>query len=218
MTNVKVKRDYVKVKRDAATSRALILDAAERLFAENGFDGVPMRTISSGAGIGLGLLTYHFPAKEALLEAVIARRAGSLKDAQFAAFARLSPSDTLEDVMDAFTRPILELMSSGDPGWRAYGQLIAVLEQQRRWMPLLQAYFRDIGFAAMERISIAEPRLDKAAGLRAFSCFISVIMGAFAINGGLDIISDGRMASEDLRAAYPTMMRFVVGGFRALTD
>jgi len=43
--------------------RRLILDAAERVFAEHGFDDAKMQDIAQGAGIALGTLYTVFPGK-----------------------------------------------------------------------------------------------------------------------------------------------------------
>lgn len=57
------------------STRDLILDAAERQFAERGFAGVSVREIASEAGLrNQASLYHHFANKRALYEAVLARR------------------------------------------------------------------------------------------------------------------------------------------------
>ena len=68
------------VVRRGDTTRLSILDAAERSFAESGFDGVSLRTITERAGVDLALANYHFGTKENLLHEVIARRARIVHD------------------------------------------------------------------------------------------------------------------------------------------
>ena len=51
-----------------------ILNAAEQLFMEHGFDGASMRMLTSGAGVNLAAINYHFGSKEGLLQAVFKRR------------------------------------------------------------------------------------------------------------------------------------------------
>ena len=51
-----------------------ILDAAERLFADHGFEGTSIRDIVDSAKVNLAAIHYHFRSKEALLEAVLTRR------------------------------------------------------------------------------------------------------------------------------------------------
>nr|MBA3839938.1 helix-turn-helix transcriptional regulator [Thermoleophilaceae bacterium] len=50
-----------------------ILDAAERRFAAEGFDGTSMRAVTAEADVNLAAVNYHFGSKAALLEAVVGR-------------------------------------------------------------------------------------------------------------------------------------------------
>jgi AcrR family transcriptional regulator len=59
------------VERDA---RARILDAAESLFAEDGFDATPTARIAASASVPKGLLFYYFPKKIDLLRSLLAER------------------------------------------------------------------------------------------------------------------------------------------------
>ncbi|MFW5753014.1 MAG: TetR/AcrR family transcriptional regulator [Planctomycetota bacterium] len=59
---------------ETADTPTRILDAAERLFAERGFDAVGLRGITQEAGANLAAVNYHFGSKEQLLFAVLARR------------------------------------------------------------------------------------------------------------------------------------------------
>jgi AcrR family transcriptional regulator len=61
-----------------APTRALILDTAERLFAARGVDGVAVRDIAAELGITASSLYNHFPGKQALYEAVLARGLGPI--------------------------------------------------------------------------------------------------------------------------------------------
>ncbi|HZU64939.1 MAG TPA: TetR family transcriptional regulator [Novosphingobium sp.] len=55
-------------------TRAAILDAAERLFAERGYDGVSLRQIIEEAGVQMGQLQYYFPSKEGVFVSAVERR------------------------------------------------------------------------------------------------------------------------------------------------
>ena len=55
-------------------ARTLILDAAEELIAEHGFNGTSTASIATSAGVAKGLLFYYFPAKSDLLVALMAER------------------------------------------------------------------------------------------------------------------------------------------------
>jgi len=55
-----------------------ILDAAEILFASEGFHCTSLRTLTRTAGVNLAAVNYHFGSKEALVEALMERRLESL--------------------------------------------------------------------------------------------------------------------------------------------
>lgn len=55
-------------------TRTSLLEAAEHVFAEKGFDAATLRTIAARARVNSALIQYHFGGKAALYEAVIDRR------------------------------------------------------------------------------------------------------------------------------------------------
>lgn len=58
-------------------SPTLILDAAEALFARQGFASTTIKAIGKAAGVNSALLYYYFPDKERLYHAVLERRLGT---------------------------------------------------------------------------------------------------------------------------------------------
>lgn len=60
-------------KRDG-DARQLILDAAETLFAAQGFDATPTAAVAAAAEVPKGLLFYYFPTKNAILSALMRER------------------------------------------------------------------------------------------------------------------------------------------------
>jgi TetR/AcrR family transcriptional regulator len=65
--------DETTIRRDADRSRQTILDAAERLFADLGFEAVTMERIGREAGLSRGAPGYFFGSKVALYRAVLQR-------------------------------------------------------------------------------------------------------------------------------------------------
>jgi AcrR family transcriptional regulator len=56
-----------------------ILQVAEQLFAEDGFDGTSVRTIANKATINVAMISYYFGSKEKLLEALVIYRIGNMR-------------------------------------------------------------------------------------------------------------------------------------------
>lgn len=63
----------MRVVKDAEVRKNEILDIAERLFVEKGFDHTSTNDILTGTGIARGTLYYHFRSKEDILDAMIDR-------------------------------------------------------------------------------------------------------------------------------------------------
>ncbi|MFL5475439.1 MAG: TetR/AcrR family transcriptional regulator [Gemmatimonadales bacterium] len=67
--------------RDAERSRAGILDAAERLFAEQGFDATSLNQVGAAAGVSRGTPGYFFRTKAELYQAVLDRSLAEVREA-----------------------------------------------------------------------------------------------------------------------------------------
>src|SRR6187401_3770986 len=55
-------------------TKSRILDVAEHLFMEHGFEATSLRGLTSSAGVNLAAVNYHFGSKEELFQAVLTRR------------------------------------------------------------------------------------------------------------------------------------------------
>ena len=55
------------------TTKDRLLDAAEQLFAERGYDATSMRELTTAAAVNLAAVNYHFGSKRELFAAVFDR-------------------------------------------------------------------------------------------------------------------------------------------------
>ncbi|MFK7894513.1 MAG: TetR family transcriptional regulator [Myxococcota bacterium] len=94
-----------------AATRTAILDAAEQLFAEKGFEGTSTDAILSGAGISRGALYHHFETKQAVFEAVFLRASDAaieraLRTGRTGPDAAVSPLESLIQVCFRWLREV----------------------------------------------------------------------------------------------------------------
>ena len=131
---------------DKGATRTRILDAAERLFARSGFDAVPVREIMREADTRLGLMSYYFTSKEALLEAVVERRSEQVNDRRRARLAAITAAgeSSIEQVVDVLLVPYLELVGEEGDVWKSYARLNAQLAQAPRWSGLIKNNFDEV--------------------------------------------------------------------------
>ncbi|AOW10869.1 TetR/AcrR family transcriptional regulator [Flavobacterium gilvum] len=67
------------MKTDFNEKQIQILQVAETLFAEKGFDGTSIRDIAKEANINIAMVSYYFGSKEQLLESIILNRVAAIK-------------------------------------------------------------------------------------------------------------------------------------------
>src|SRR5689334_3019902 len=75
--------------RGAVVTRERILDAAESLFMEHGFEATSMRAITASAGVNLAAVNYHFGSKEELFQSVLTRRLDPMNQQRLELLSRL---------------------------------------------------------------------------------------------------------------------------------
>ncbi|MXN90127.1 TetR family transcriptional regulator [Flavobacterium sp. Sd200] len=80
-----------------------ILQVAEKLFAEEGFDGASIRTIAKAAGVNIAMISYYFGSKEKLLETLIIYRTSGMKMQLETIFKEdLSPFEKVDRLIDLY--------------------------------------------------------------------------------------------------------------------
>ena len=67
------------IDKDKTDKKDHILDVAEKVFSDYGFDGASTRKISSEAGVNMAMLNYYFGSKEGLFVAIFERKIASMQ-------------------------------------------------------------------------------------------------------------------------------------------
>ena len=204
------------------STKDLILDTAERRFAEEGFAATSLRTIIKEAGVNTAAVHYHFGTKEDLIYAVIARRVEPLNSRRLEMLddleAECAPDPVpVERTVDAFLRPAMEIRHESPEGAEIFRKLVgrvsmdATIEQRSRMTRL----FEGVG---KRFIAVLKPALP---GLSDGELFwrLHFMVGAmtFAISMPHGDKCPGNLASpggstQELRER---LARFIVGGLNA---
>ena len=203
-------------------TRQRILDAAERLFAQRGFHGVSIRDITGAAGVDVALANYHFGSKQGLLEAVFTRRAVDLNDERLALLDALLANrgrrrPKLEEIIDAFTHPLLDRSARGGPGWKSYFALVAEINNSHELGGVLMTrHFDPVVHRFIQAIRLALPASDERDVYWAYHFLSGALTLTFAETGRIDRLSGGVCRSSDLDDVHRRLGPFCAAGFRAL--
>ena len=104
-------------------TRTRILEAAEELFMQHGFEGTSMRLLTAKAGVNLAAVNYHFGSKDALIEALFRRRLDPMNTERIAALEALK-DPSAEAIIRAFVGPSLRLIEDAKGGGRNFIRLL----------------------------------------------------------------------------------------------
>ncbi|MCW5672547.1 MAG: TetR family transcriptional regulator [Hydrogenophaga sp.] len=111
-------------------TQALILDAAEELFAAQGYGGTSIRQIAEAAGVNLGMFHYYWGSKQVLCRAVLERRLGPIMSERMARLSSAVESQApLETLLLAAMEPSLRVTGATpeqrDTFRSFYGRMLA---------------------------------------------------------------------------------------------
>lgn len=203
-----------------ADTRQKILDAAEKLFADNGFEATSLRMITSAAGVNLASVNYHFRSKDELIRAVYDRRLRPLNQARLEALDGYVRSlgnrrPELEPVLRAFLAPVVRLRASADGG--ALGRLLG--RTYTETSPVArQAVFermREIARPFTEALRRALPGVGQIELLWKLHFAVGVMAHTLGGTEHLKFISGGLCDPLAAADVLERMVAFVAAGMRA---
>ncbi len=153
--------------RHTGDTKTRILDAAEALFIECGYEAMSLRQITSRAEVNLAAVNYHFGSKEALIHAMLARRLDRLNDERVKLLERFDAMPgarfTCEHVLGAMFIPALRLSRDPRVGGKAFLRLLgrAYTDPSSFIRDFLNVHYADVAerfFGAFQRALPHLPR------------------------------------------------------------
>ncbi|EWH12293.1 TetR family transcriptional regulator [Catenovulum agarivorans DS-2] len=95
-------------------TKVKILEAAEQLFAEQGFNHTSLREITNEANVNLASVNYHFGSKKSLIQAVLARYLEIFMPVLKVELEKVdAQTPSVEDILEAFIPPLFSLNKLG---------------------------------------------------------------------------------------------------------
>jgi len=99
-----------------------LLDAAEELFCEHGFEGTSVRDIAGAAGCNVASVNYYFGGKDKLYVEVWRRHLLQMRDMRIASIERVMSETggkaTLEELLRSYSNAFLEPLVKGEKSFR----------------------------------------------------------------------------------------------------
>lgn len=151
-----------------AATRTVLIETAERLFAERGLEAVSMRDVSAVAGQrNTSAVIYHFGDRAGLLAAVLEWRLAVINTRRaelLAAFDDAGRGDSLTAAVEALVIPAVEVVC-GSGGW--YGRFAIRCQWSELAVTVVDTLpSATLGLVVLDRIKAALPHLPP--GVRRF--------------------------------------------------
>jgi AcrR family transcriptional regulator len=196
---------------DGHQTTSRLLDTAERLFGQYGYDGIGMRALALKARVNLGAATYHYGSKKALYIEAFMRRFRPINGEQLSLLRHAQAHGPLsvDEVVDCMARPVYA-MGLAHPSFSALlaRNLIAP-------PPFMHAALqREVGLTVQEYVGAlgrCVPRLAEES-LRARIMFAMGSVLMFSAN--IARLPPMRRPVA-LEPVFTELMRFVAAGLQA---
>jgi AcrR family transcriptional regulator len=199
-----------------------ILDAAERLFAQHGFDATSLRMITAAADVNLASVNYHFHSKNSLIEAVLIRRIAPINRerldmlASIEAFAG-TESPALEDLVHAFVAPVVRRRLAGGDCGANLGRLLGRIHSDpcECARATFSGQMREIQRPFTSAFRRALPGLPMVELLWRTLFGVGVMAHTLAGMDHLKHVSGGLCDLSDVEGTIERIVTFICAGMRA---
>jgi AcrR family transcriptional regulator len=207
---------------ESEDTQTRILTVAERLFAEQGFDGTSFRQIAAEARVNLAAAHYHFGNKEALYTAAVTRRLRPLNDIRLSLLATAEAGNKdkpvpLRQLLELFISPILE--AARDPAHGGPSLLLLMSRIMSESKPFITALLVAELEPFMQRLYRAIRRNLPQLSPEEFTWRFHFMVGTVAQNLSqlhrIEILSHGLCRSNDDTAILRRLVDFTLAGLTA---
>jgi AcrR family transcriptional regulator len=203
-------------------TRERILDAAESLFVERGFEATSMRIITGHAGVNLASINYHFGSKEALIQEVFRRRLAWLNQERLRAldgFEQEAKGAPLKphQIVEAFFGVSLRMAADTEHGGHTFMRLLGRTYTEPT--AFVRQFLADEYAAVVPRFKQALfrslPDVPPEEILWRFHFMLGAMSYAIAGTDALQLVAEHELDEKDPGALARRLMPFLLGGLRA---
>jgi AcrR family transcriptional regulator len=205
------------LEKDVKTS---VLDAAERLLADYGVNGVSLRRILVEAGANSAALHYHFKSREGLVEAILVRHGQKInlrrREVLAAMEGQAQPPD-VDQIVDALVDPMVEFLHDAGESGRRFLCFLARLQSDRSVVhhALQEQHFPDVRERMAVYLTQACPHFSMPELKRRSTMMIDTMLQSLA---NADFMSEqwgGERHEALLMEFVGTLKAFLAGGLAA---
>lgn len=203
-----------------SSTKEKILDVAEGLFAEYGFNDTSLRTITSKAGVNLASVNYHFGDKKTLVRAVLNRYLEAFMPEMKQSLERLNERDDYDmaEVFEALRAPLRSLSELRPNGTSRFMLLIGRgytdVQGHLRWF--ITNRYNDVLTLFTDSVLKANPSLTREALFWRLHFTLGTCVFTMASSQALAEIAENDFGSKvDPKSVVDQLIPYLAAGVAA---
>jgi AcrR family transcriptional regulator len=202
-------------------TRERILNVAEELFANNGYNGTSLRDVARAAELQTAAIGYHYPSKEELFDTVVRRRAAVMTEWRQRVLAQMRQHHVqaaipLDELVRAYVQPFYESASHGEAGWRHYAALMGRLANSPMGTGVIARHYDATAREYLREFMRSLPGVSPAAVIDGFTFMVASMLALCASTGRAQGLAGPLGAKRPLNEPFSSLVTFLVAGFLAL--
>lgn len=202
-------------------TRERILDAAEELFANTGYNGTSLRDVARSAELQTAAIGYHYPSKEELFDTVIRRRAAVMTEWRQRVLTEMrkrhgSKAIPIDELVRAYVQPFYESANHGDAGWRHYAALMGRLANSTMGTEVIARHYDTTAREYIAELLRSLPGVPRPTVIDGFTFMVASMLALCASTGRAQQLSGTSGDERPLNEPFSNLVTFLVSGFLAL--
>lgn len=205
-------------------TRERILDAAESLFADDGFRNVSLRRITKDAGVNLAAVNYHFGSKDSLVSEVLMRVISPINEERLRLLDEAEANAAgealeIETLLECMIRPVVNQLEQSGHNHSVYLKLAGrcLSEPAENFSETLTELFREVSARFMATAAQSLPGVEEEDLFWRMHFSVGTMIYALTHGDRIVLFSEGAIALPEAEEILERLISFIAAGLRAET-
>lgn len=209
------------IKFPQSESKRRLLDAAEQLFAERGFEAVSVRDVTQMAKANVAAVNYHFGSRDGLIAVVVTRYITPVNEERLArleALERKWPGKAIpvEEIIDAFVRPLAGIVRKSELSERLFCKLMGRIfaMQGVGFPPVVEEQIRVLSDRFTRALAKSLPGVSSEDLIWRTHFLVGAMIHMLLNQEMLQRMTQGAAGNPTMEATLVRFIRFAAAGLR----
>lgn len=209
------------IKFPQSESKRRLLDAAEQLFADRGFEAVSVRDVTKAAKANVAAVNYHFGSRDGLIALVATRYMTPINEERLLRLDALEKKWSgkavpLEEVIDAMVRPLVTFVQKSALSERLFCKLMGRLFslQGEGLPPAIEDQIRNLSGRFTRALGKSLPTVSEEELVWRTHFLVGAMIHMLLNQEMLHRITNGVSGTPTMEATLSRFIRFAAAGLR----